>query len=73
MRVVDSFSSKTRNALTDDDWLAIRDAGPGEVRFARFDGEYNATVSHGQARAFGRGKTPRKAFDSAVAKMSAAA
>jgi hypothetical protein len=75
MRVVATYSSRLRNLLTVEDWLAIKNAGVGEVRFSRgFENTFIAKVDTGDHRhGEGSARTPRKAFNAAMEQIVEAA
>jgi hypothetical protein len=75
MLINDRRSPWTRAGLSDADRAHIEAAGPGLVRFSRFDGKWNAHLydADGQGLGWDNGPTMRAAFDRAMDALRRAA
>lgn len=75
MRIVDTYSSWTRNRITPELRIAITDEGPGEVRYGPAVGKplgwVGCTVSFGEQSGHGVGADPTRAFDAALRDLRA--
>lgn len=71
MNVTDTYSPRLRARMSDEDWAAIRAAGPGEARFGRgFRGTFTCTIVVPGGVGIGNDlRSPRAAFDKALSDL----